>query len=158
MARTRQTSDKQALAALRLALLVPLALLIAGCGRGKGSVSGEVTCGGQPIPWGRITFLGQEGNKITKSAPIVNGKYTIKDCPAGLVKIGVESFKAEAIGKNVPAAMVERSKEAGWVEPPAEVIGKFLKIPGRYADPDKSGLEYTVEKGSDTHNVSLERK
>jgi hypothetical protein len=157
MQRARKTSAEQskALWRRRWVLLVPLALLLGGCNRGKGTVSGEVTYDGKPIPWGRITFLCQEGQKTSHSSRIVNGKYTIKDCPAGPVKISIESFKAQPIGKHVPQAMVERSKETGWEEPPPEVIGKHLQIPLKYADTEQSGLEYTVQTGTDTHNIPL---
>jgi hypothetical protein len=140
----------------RLAALLPLALLLAGCGRGKGTVSGKVTLNGEPIPWGRITFLSQVGDKTPHSSRIVNGKYTINDCPAGPVKIAVESIEAKAVDTSkVPPKMLERSRQAGAVEPPAEVVGKHLPIPARYADPDKSGLDYTVESGSATHDIPL---
>ena len=140
----------------RPALLVPLAFLLAGCGGGRGTVSGEVTFNGKPIPWGRITFLGQEENKTALSSPIIEGKYTIKDFPAGPVRIGVESFKAKAIDvKKIPPMMLERAREGGMAEPPPQVVGKFVEIPLKYANPDQSGLDYVVERGEQTHNVPL---
>jgi hypothetical protein len=140
-----------------VACLIPIGLLaLAGCGGGKGTVSGEVTFKGQPIPWGRITFLGQEGEKVGRSSPIVSGKYTIKDYPAGPVKISVESYDAKKVDTSkIPPMMLERSKEGGWKEPPPEVVGKHLPIPAKYADPEQSGLNYTVPRGTSTHDIAL---
>ena len=144
-----------------LLALPALALLAAGCGGGKGTVTGEVTYDGKPIPWGRITFLGQEGKKVPRSAWIINGQYTIKDCPTGPVKISVEPLEARAAPKDV-GKMAEMAKEHGHVDPPPEVIGKKLDIPRdvieRYGNPETSGLEYTVESGDNTNNIELKKK
>jgi hypothetical protein len=141
----------------RLAALAPLVVLLAGCGAGKGNVSGEVTFKGQPIPWGRITFLSEEGNKTSHVAKIVNGRYTVKDCPAGRVRIGVESFEAKKVDlSKIPEMMRKHAEEAGGdIVPPDEVVGKHVAIPPRYADPSKSGLEYTVRRGSQEHDIPL---
>ncbi len=39
--------------------------------------------------------------------------------------------------------------------PPADVVGKHLPIPERYADPTRSGLTYTVQRGSQDYNIPL---
>ena len=140
-----------------LAALLSLAAFgAAGCGGGKGEISGEVTFNGKPIPWGRITFLSQVGNKQAISSSIRNGAYTIKGCPAGPVKISVESFKAVAHDPKLgPQGMAKGFKRPEGEEPPPEAIGKTLPIPPRYGNTDTSGLEYTVRSGSQTHNIPL---
>src|SRR5262249_8015861 len=131
-------------------------VLVCGCGPGKGDVEGEVTFDGKPIPWGRVTFLGQSGTRAAVSARIINGRYTIRSCPGGPVKISVESipapkFDVSKFGK-MGQRMVENDPES---IPPPEVAGKFLEIPQRFADIEKSGLEYTVHSGSQTHDIPL---
>jgi hypothetical protein len=139
-----------------LALLLPFVFALAGCGGGKGTVSGEVTYNGKPIPWGRITFVSQVGNQTVHSTPIIKGKYTIANCPVGLVKISIESIPAKAVDTSkIPPMMLERSKEAHRPEPPPDVIGQHLQIPLKYANPDMSGLEHTVEPGEKEHNIAL---
>ena len=138
--------------------LAALALLAAGCGSGKGTITGEVTYKGKPIAWGRITFVCQEGKQSTHSAHIIKGQYKIENCPIGPVKISVESFVAYAPPADNP--MVQRSREAGYVEPPADVVGKdkYVDIPKDYGNSDLSGLEYTVTRGDNTHNIDLKPK
>jgi hypothetical protein len=140
-----------------LAALVGLTALVnVGCGGGKGEVSGEVTYNGKPIPWGRITFVSQVGNRKAISSSIRNGAYQIKDCPAGPVKISVESFKAVARNAKVrPQGMAKGFKPPESEEPPPEAVGKHLAIPLKYGNSDSSGLEYTVRSGSQSHNIPL---
>jgi hypothetical protein len=144
----------QALAGCLIALV---ALLAIGCGGGKGDVSGEVSFNGQPIPWGRITFLSQVGNRPAISGSIRNGRYTIKGCPAGPVKISVESIKA--VARNPKAAPLGMAKgfraPEGTEEPPPEAIGKHVWIPDKYGNAETSGLEYTVKRGEQEHPIPL---
>jgi hypothetical protein len=148
------------LGALVLALLGALVLtvLVRVLGGGKGTVTGEVTVDGKPLPWGRITFASQVGKKLVVSGRISNGKYTIKDCPAGPVKIGVESLKAYARNmKGAPKEMAKGFKAPQDDEaPPPEVVGKYTPIRTEYASPDSSGLEYTVKAGPQEHNIPLQ--
>jgi hypothetical protein len=139
-----------------LALLGLAALLPAGCGWGTGDVTGTVTFNGEPVPWGRVTFLSQVGKKEARQARIINGRYTIKGCPGGPVKIGVESFKAPKAPPNLAGPMRERQQQMDPESvPPPELVGKYLEIPLRYADPTTSGLEYTVQRGSQDHDIPL---
>jgi hypothetical protein len=139
-----------------LALLGLAALLPAGCGWGKGDVTGTVTFNGEPIPWGRITFLSQVGKKEARSARIINGRYTLKGCPGGPARIGVESFKAPKAPPGAGGFMFERQKEMDPDSiPPPELVGKYLEIPLHYADPSTSELEYTVRRGSQEHDITL---
>jgi hypothetical protein len=141
---------------LAISLAALVALLASGCG-GKGEVSGQVTFKGEPIPWGRITFLSQEGNRPAISSSIRNGNYTIKGCPTGLVKISVESFKAVARDPRAGPQGMAKGFQApqGTEEPPAEAIGKYLAIPQKYGNAETSGLEYTVTRGQQEHSIPL---
>jgi hypothetical protein len=139
-----------------LTVLAPLVVLLCGCGPGKGDVEGEVTFNGKPIPWGRVTFLGQDGKRPAVSARIINGRYKIKGCQAGPVKISVESFRAQKVDLSKFGKMGKRVEENDPESiPPPEVAGKYLEIPKLYADIEKSGLEYTVQSGSQTHDIPL---
>src|SRR5947209_4541327 len=81
-------------------------LLLAGCG-GKGDVSGRITYKGEPIPWGRVTFVCEGGDKPALSSRIRNGSYTVAGCPVGAVKISVESLPArKPISNLLPMCMM----------------------------------------------------
>lgn len=138
-------------------VLVVVASLAVGCtGGGKGNVSGKVSLGDQPIPWGRITFASQVGKKMTFTSSIRNGSYEVKDVPAGKVKIAVESFPAKASSSSAPVhKMAKGFTPPKGEEPPPEVIGKYLPVPSKLASSETSGLEYTVTAGNQEHNIIL---
>ncbi len=147
-----------------LAWLALAALLLAGCGRGKGDVSGEVTYKGEPLPFGRITFVSEVGRHDTVSAFIIRGKYTIEGCPAGPVKISIESLKPptkkelEEAKKSPTLGEGDRLSPELLKEITADPPLKYVKIPSKYANPETSGETYTVEKGSQTYNITLKEK
>jgi hypothetical protein len=142
-----------------------LLLAAAGCG-GKGNVSGTVRYNGEPLPSGEIAFIGQSGDKQVKKGLIRDGAYRIDAIPCGPVKITVTTSRPT--GSSTGAAptrgvkpgelppvmqgMQVKLPEPGQTpEPPA----KYVPIPERYADPERSGLEYTVTRGSNTKDVDL---
>jgi len=148
-----------------LAWLTPVALLLlVGCGGKKGEVTGEVTYKGEPLPFGRITFISEAGRHDAFHGFIIRGKYTVQRCPVGPVKISVVSL-------NPPTKkQLEEAKKQpgpGGEEPiPPELVKeitadpplKYVKIPDKYSNPEKSGLMYTVEEGSQTYNIPLKEK
>jgi len=138
--------------------LLFLLVVVSGCGGGKGDVVGKVTFDGQPIPWGRISFVSQGGNRLAISSSIKNGEYKIVGCPAGLAKISVESFpakKPDTEAKNPLAKGFAPPKNVD--SPPPEVIGKFLEIPQILGNPESSGLEFTVKRGEQSFDFDLKR-
>ena len=137
--------------------LVALLLALAGCGGSKGEVEGTVTCNGEPIPWGRITFVCEGGNKPAIISKIINGKYKVADCPVGRAKISVESFPApkggqQGSGKDITKGFGPPKAEDA---PPPEVAGKYLRIPLEYANSESSKLEYTIVHGKQSHDFKL---
>jgi hypothetical protein len=159
--------DKYVTVSRLVVCLIPAgALLLVGCGGGKGDIAGEVTYKGEPVSVGRITFLSQVGKQEVKSAHIIRGKYTITAFPVGPVKISVESFeppdpevlKGTKMLKVGPAGgMKERMQET-----PPELLEmasgpplKYVPIPPTYANPETSGLTYEVKKGTQPFNIDL---
>jgi len=160
--RMAATEHVQARARQLVGGLVLLAVFfLVGCGEGgKGDISGKVTYNGQPIPWGRVSFASEVGNKVTTTGQIVKGNYTVSNCPAGPAKIAVESFAAPTpSAKPSPMTKDMASKMfpgGGPPEPPPpDVVGKVVKIPAKYTDPGQSGLTYTVQRGPQTHDIAL---
>jgi hypothetical protein len=161
---------------LALAAL-PLALALAGCGKGKGTVSGKVTLDGDPLPAGRILFVGDKGEA---SADIKDGQYTANNVPTGNVKVAVdtavirrEAQQLLAAAKNqrtgeAPEGMPAEAKAKFEQEKKAaeergkrgnELMEKYRDIPEKYTKPDSSGFTVQVKKGeTTTFEVPLKSK
>ncbi len=134
--------------------LLLLAVTIAGCGPRPASVSGTVTFKGRPLPSGTVMFHGSDGN-VRHGSILENGKYTITEAPLGAVRITVQShpvLPTRITGRfsTPPAAPPELTPKA-----PDEGKTREVPIPPRYKDPEKSGLTYTVNAGSQTHDIDL---
>ncbi len=126
-----------------------------------GEVSGVVTYGGRPIPWGRITFVGESGTRQAVSGTIKNGAFTVRGCLAGPARVSVESLRAvRARTSEAPRPGITKGFRVPPPAdaPPPEVIGQHLAIPPEYGNADTSGLRYEVRQGRQTHDISLPRR
>ena len=153
----RREASVRRLAAL---LLLPAFLALGGCSS-KGDVSGKVTYAGQTVPAGRITFLCSAGDNTSHSASIKDGRYTITGCPAGPVKISVETFPpANPVNPNAtipgtPKGITEGFGPSQNSESYASPPGQYVKLPPRFANTEQSGVTYTVTGGKQEHDVDL---
>jgi hypothetical protein len=121
-----------------------LALAPAGCG-GTDEVSGTVRFNGKPLSKGRVTFVSQENPGASRYSLIAeDGSYKISGCPAGPVKITVQTVVPRS-GGAAPGTKPASGR------PPA-----VPTIPARYADAGKSDLEYNVKWGPQTHDIDLQ--
>jgi hypothetical protein len=120
----------------RLALAAS-ALVLAGCA-GKGQVSGKVKYKGQPLPAGTITFF-DRANHAVSSAIDPDGGYSVEQVAAGPVKVSVVT--------PMPIYMPGDKPPPG---PPPPTL------PAKYADREKSGLDWEVKSGAQTHDFNLE--
>lgn len=131
-----------------------LALAAAGCGSPTAVVSGTVTFKGHPLPSGTILFHGSDG-RVEHGLIGSNGVYTLTNAPPGPVRISVKSHPASPTGMPSrggppPAAPTDLSPAVK-----EQRDGKFVSIPARYLDPQRSGLTYTVRPGIQTHDINL---
>jgi hypothetical protein len=118
-----------------------LAAMVGCNAAGTGTMRGEVTYQGQPLPTGTVTIVSTDGS-ASASGQIQNGAYEVQGAPVGPVRIAVSTPPpAAAPPPGVPAAGGETQS---------------ISIPGKYAYPDQSGLTYTVTSGVQTHNITLE--
>jgi hypothetical protein len=139
------------------AVLVLALLAAAGCGAKHGRVSGTVTYKGAPLGSGSVAFFG-EGGTADSAAIGPDGKYTLARAPVGPVKVSVVSGQPrqgpKQSGGKAPATKKEAPQPPSGETPPQP--GKYVPIPAHFADPEKSGLTYTVSRGEQTIDIKLE--
>jgi hypothetical protein len=135
-----------------LVLVVVFVPILSGCGKSKGTVSGTVTYQGKPLPGGFITIIPEQGEAGAFRGKIEpNGAYRVSDIPAGPVKIGVQALEPP----KHPEAMLSPEEIAKGAKAPAISPGTYMRIPPIYNDPDKSGLGFTVNGGTQEHDIPL---
>ena len=118
-----------------------LALGAAGCDAPKYDVTGKVTYNGAPLnkPQGHVVFVGPKGEQI--DAPInPDGTYKAMQVTKGPNKVAVYYINPEL----AKSGKLARGK-AGEPPPGAKSVTAFL-TPEKYASPDTSELETTVDK------------
>jgi hypothetical protein len=164
-----------------LAAITILAVAMNGCS-GRAKVSGRVTFNGNPLPAGKITFIGANG-KASDPVEIADGNYSVFNAPIGECKIKVETQYLMYSAINMPGGMgggmggkgmpgmkpgQQREKKAKEKEEHMPDLGdsgmkgmlaklpEFLvAIPGDYENPEKTPLTFTVKSGTNIHDVEL---
>src|SRR5260370_3544559 len=150
----------------RLGLLL-LAPVLAGCGGSQGTVSGKVIYKNKGLPGGRITFRPVDSrlNPVTVSID-PDGNYEAK-LPLGQMLIGIDNSELappparKGAAPAIPGLKLPRGgkPDAPSTEPsptaPQKLPGPFVYIPVKYYDPYTSELKFTVEKGSQPHDIEL---
>jgi hypothetical protein len=135
---------------LGAACLLGLALVCApGCGKSKGTVSGTVKMkSGAPVSAGStVTFWGAD-NRSYPGQVGAEGKYSIPDVPAGEMKVTVTP-PSEGVQTMAKAKL---PGETGASKPPPPPT----PIPPKYTKQADTPLKFTVQKGSNEINITLE--
>jgi hypothetical protein len=143
---------------LILFLLLPL-----GCGSsGKNpnapaSVSGKITYKGQTLKGGTIAFFSKDATGTYSSGINSDGTYEIKDLPAGLAEVTIET---ESVNPNIKKQ--KYGQKGGSSPPPSNVQDKgpasaenYVRIPLRYGDRANSKLTMTLTAGNQTKDWEL---
>jgi hypothetical protein len=126
-------------------LLTSVAL---GCA-GQGDVSGKVSYQGKSLVWGTVQFEGSDG--VVKHGNIKpDGSYTVEGVATGDAKLAVSSNNPQ--GSDFQPLQREGQPPR---QPRPEVKGWFA-IPEKYNTPFKSGLTYTIKRGSNEHDIKLD--
>jgi len=142
----------------RLLLVLPLSLVfVLGCGKTKtkhADVSGTVTYKDQPVTAGTVTFHTEGG--IFPCPIKADGTYSVSQLPPGDMVVTIET---ESANKNKKTPKYGGGRP-GMVSPmpedrPQPEVGAYRKIPARYADKKKSGLNVTVTDGPQKHDFDL---
>ena len=133
-----------------------LALLLSGCGSGKGTVTGKLTVGGKPVTTGAyVTIFAPTGESALGNVD-KDGNYTIENAPVGQVKITVANgrlVEKSAPGSDTSAPAPGKSpRESFKGGPKKSRIGN--QVPQKYENPD-NGLSYPVKSGLNTIDIEL---
>jgi len=142
-----------------LLLLGLISLAGLGCGGPKtASVSGKVSYKGAPLKGGSVTFLSAADKKGITTPIGEDGAYTFDKLTTGEYKVGVETETMN----NVPGTTGRTYGPPPGVKtdykPPSgggDGKARYVPIPGKYADPEKSGLSYTAKPGPQTNDIDL---
>jgi hypothetical protein len=157
-----------------LTLVGAVAILLPGCSRPVGTVSGKVTYQGKPLKGGSVGFVSSEGRLSFASGIKEDGTYSVPNIAGGSYKVTVEtsSLKPEEVKGAMPGATTApvlpkgtklgpapENAPAGFSDPAAMAAGankrKYVAIPDNYANPDQSGLTYEFKGGSETYDIEL---
>jgi hypothetical protein len=149
MHRLRSLSHSRPARAALLALL--LGVSVAGCGPGKGEVSGTVRYKGRPLSSGTIQFLGPDG--VPCAATIQPDGSFAAQVTAGEAKVivsCVDEPRLTGLTKQLAAGGPGRA-----APPRVPSGGNFSLIPLRYGDWDASGLTVLVDRGGTRQDFDL---
>lgn len=142
-------------------LFAPVALAAglvaaAGCGSGSGggagggsgsggkaaadTVTGVVRVGDKTLTHGRIEFH-IAGGRVAKSPISIDGKYEIRNAPAGSAKVMVVSGEPPPMPAAAGAAAAKKMVRVDFAE--------------KYTDPAKTDLVYEIKPGQHQYDVVL---
>jgi hypothetical protein len=148
---------------LILIALASMLVVSAGCAsRSKGIVKGQVMFFDKKLTAGTVAFQSADG-RIGSGNIDFNGNYTVYDAPLGPCSVTV---RVPQMSQGAPKGLAQPPKGMPPMRPPggdaaadadSSMIDphKIVSIPGKYAKPETSGLNFTVEKGEQTYNITL---
>ena len=132
-------------------------LVMTGCGKGRGVVTGTVTFQDRPLVVGSVVILASDG--IPRNAHISpEGFYTLADVPCGDARLAVHSPDPVQMAEVLEAEKIKIKKGLSQSlerKLPDIDRAKWFPIPPAYGDFEKSGLEFRVEKGNNSFDIRL---
>ncbi len=138
-----------------------MVICVMGCGQrayeipdSGATLEGSITYDGKPVPMALIVVRSETA---TADARIVEpGKYKVPSVPIGKVKIAVDTDAMR--GELMSRSMAQAYKGPGG-QSSAEAGKKlsFIAVPGKFADPDSSGITFEIKKGANTFDIVIPR-
>jgi hypothetical protein len=161
-----------------LVIAIALMVLVSGCGRPSGTVTGKVTYQGKSLKGGTVAYISTEGQPSGTAMITEEGTYEVANLKAGNYQVVVDTESLLPKSGSTPyggkAGMPPRNAKTMAPPPGAnipegykpmniaeaeaaqkEAAKKYVKIPLNYSKPDESGLTYTVVGGSQTNDIDL---
>lgn len=138
-----------------LARLAPLGLglLLAGCAGGGvrypetgATLEGTVTYGKDKV--GAALVIAQNDTGSATAFVDDNGRYKMENVPLGEVSIAVntDAGKGQAMGR-----IMAQSQGKG------KATVRIIDVPSRFAEPAKSGIKTTINKGANVFDIVIPR-
>ena len=137
-----------------------VAVLTASCGSNApvalpesgATLEGTVMQGNEQVMFALIIVEGA-GSTATGKVNPETGKYVVPNAPLGPVKLAVNTDAAEG---DYRTAMMQAGQYKG---PDGKGTGrvnlKHVTVPKKYHDTKTSGFTFTVEGGTNTHNIVI---
>ncbi len=149
---------------LLAALMIPLVIVLAGCGDDTGlpkryPVTGQVTYNGTPVEKGTITFKPKDPASRAATGEIKGGFYELTTAIPGDGAIPGEYFVTMS-ARAPDTSEVEKFMQETGGSPKQDDVGEAyakaeMLIPAKYEIPSTSGLERTVEAQSNKFDFEL---
>lgn len=133
---------------LCIAVMLAVALAIAGAGCSKGpafgELSGQVTLDGKPLTHGAIRFLPADGNTAAAGASIIDGRYAAK------VMVNTCKVSISAPSSTPPANSGDPETAKGVIALPTNLVPPQYNV--------KTELTVDVKQGEATQDFHLSSK
>jgi hypothetical protein len=135
--------------------------LLASCSEERGNrlpetgatLEGAVTYGTEKVPFA-IVFV-QGPGAMAQAKVGEDGHYKVENVPLGEVKVGVNTNAAKG---DYMSQSIARSYKGPDAKGKANVpMPKFIDVPERYANPEKSGIKTTVQPGANSYDIKVPR-
>lgn len=129
-----------------------VAVAISGCesGPGFGDMSGTVTYEGKPLPGGQVIVTNEADNLMASGYLSPEGTYSIKQVPAGPVRVIVRNEELKHQISEKAAKDLQRKGVPIVIEKDPSKGNKYVPIPARYASRETSELKYEVKKNEES--------
>jgi hypothetical protein len=154
-------------------LAICVALVVGGCSDGgrpeTAPVSGTVTYNGEAVAGANVVFIPKEGGSRNASGTTDSqGKYqlttfeendgAVPGAYSVTIREGGTDEDLSAMSSEDPSAGYGAAMDAAASggAPPAGEAAEEGGIPAKYADPNQSGLDRTVESGKNVFDFTLE--
>ncbi len=155
------------------AVALVAALLVAGCGRPVGTVTGKVTYLGKALKGGNVSFVSTEGGPSFASGISAEGTYRVPDIRGGAYKVCVETASLKPPPPTPGVLGVPKAALKGGGAPPGVTVPegytpsdpaamkaagaskRYTEIPPKYAEPGTTDVEYTYTGGTQTFDIDL---
>ena len=136
---------------LALLALLGLGLLLPGCGpqgirytETGATLEGTITYGKDKV--GAAMVIAQNESGMATGFVGDDGRYKLENVPLGEVNIGVntDAGRGQAMGKLMAQSQGK-----------AKATLKLIDVPKNFADPAKSGIKKTINKGPNTFDIVI---
>ncbi|MCS7160253.1 MAG: hypothetical protein RMJ19_07260 [Gemmatales bacterium] len=114
-------------------------------------MEGIVQYGNEKLQFAMIHVVGNGQVAIGRIGE--DGRYKVENCPLGEVKIGINT--KGAFGEYQSKVLQGGAYKGPEAKGRGAVALKFIDVPERYADPDKSGITTTVTVGVNTFDIII---